>query len=280
MTETKHEMARQLSAYYDGQLDEMSARAVGMHLADCPQCQETYRQFEAISALVADDDRRFEPPDSLAWNHFSRQLHDAPVGNTGPTVGARGRWLDAVRWQPLAAAAVFLVAIGLVAWWNWTGMGGLGPSTDLTTFVQRFVRDPEAAQMQLLAQFRGEPVQVTQVVRHLGIPLPENHTKAAPFHLASVYKLHMPCCDCVQVVCTRADGSRLAIFGHHCSGRVEVGEGKERSVHCDGKTCRLIELPESQYAVKFQVGNARLLVVGARDREEIEQLVAWLSRGT
>ena len=134
--------------------------------------------------------------------------------------------------------------------------------------------------MQLLAQYRGEPVQATQVVRHLGIPLQENQTEPAPFQLASVYKLHMPCCDCVQVVCTRQDGSRLAIFGHHCSGRVEVGEGKERSVHCDGKMCRLIELPESQYAVKFQVRNTRLLVVGARDREEIEQLVTWLSRGT
>ncbi|HHK40847.1 MAG TPA: zf-HC2 domain-containing protein, partial [Planctomycetaceae bacterium] len=143
MTETKHEMARQLSAYYDGQLDEMSAHAVGQHLADCPQCRETYRQFEAISALAADAADRFEPPDSLAWNHFSRQLHDAPIEQAVGILGARGHWSAAMPWQPLATAAVFLLAIGLVAWWNWTGMGGLGPATDLTTFVQRFVRDPE-----------------------------------------------------------------------------------------------------------------------------------------
>lgn len=281
MTIDCQEVERLLSSYYDGELGRTSAATVEHHLALCRKCRSELRRFEDLSSLVREDGRQdLRPPEQLEWNSFARRLGkenpDHEVRPAGQPVRLLDRFTVPPRWRPAIVAASFLLAVGLSAWWSISGPRAIAGATNLEAFVRQFVRDPETAQTRLLTQYRGEPIRTTAVARSLGLPIPTRRAAGGPFHLVSLHKLRMPCCDCVQAVCTRNDGTKIAVFGHNCAAQVRLGSGKSQQVRCDGKICQLIELPESQFAAKWQVGNIRLLVVGARNRAEIEQLVAWL----
>ncbi len=282
MTIDCRDVERMLSVYYDGELESSSAVPVHQHLSHCPACREALHKLEALSQLVSEEDRLLVPPPQLAWNRFSQQL----PGN-GPSDSPRHRrrreagrpiigGLPLPR-LPLAIAASFLLLVGSVAWWALSGGDGALAETGLQSYVRRFVQDPDAAQVQLLAQYRGEPIPTTSVAQRLGLPITTDPPAEAPFQLASLHKLRMPCCDCVQAVCVRPDGTKIAVFSHQCSTQVRLGDGKSQQLHCDGKTCRLTELSHSQLAVQWKAGTTQLLVVGARDRNEVAQLVAWLN---
>ncbi len=281
MTIDCHEVERLLSSYYDGELDRPSVATVEHHLAVCRECRSELRRFEDLSSLVREDDRQgLVPPPQLDWNTFARHLRDSKSYPAVEPANRRSGLLDPVavspRWRPAIIAASFLLAVGLSAWWSLSGPRATPGETNLEAFVRQFIRDPETAQMRLLAQYRGEPIRTTAVARHLGLPIPTRPSAGEPFRLVSLHKLRMPCCDCVEAVCTRNDGTKIAVFGHNCAARVRLGNGKSQQVRCDGKICQLIELPESRFAAKWQVGNVRLLVVGARNKAEIERLVEWL----
>jgi Putative zinc-finger len=107
--EEHHRYREQIGAFLLGKLDEGERKAMQTHLNSCPVCQAEVRELEPVVGALADasPDRIDEapwPPGDL------EELTLAPI--LGEIHRARRRRRQ-FRWSALAAAAIFVVAIGL-----------------------------------------------------------------------------------------------------------------------------------------------------------------------
>jgi hypothetical protein len=107
--EEHHRYREQIGAFLLGKLDEGERKAMQTHLNSCPVCQAEVRELEPVVGALADasPDRIDEapwPPGDL------EELTLAPI--LGEIHRARRR-RRRFRWSALAAAAIFVVAIGL-----------------------------------------------------------------------------------------------------------------------------------------------------------------------
>jgi hypothetical protein len=104
-----HPYREQIGAFVLGKLDGGELEAMQMHLNSCHDCWAEVREFEPVVAALAEaDPDRIEddawPPGDL------EEMTLAPI--LGEIHSARGR-RRRLRWSPLAAAAICVVAMGL-----------------------------------------------------------------------------------------------------------------------------------------------------------------------
>jgi hypothetical protein len=107
--EEHHRYREQIGAFLLGKLDEGERTAMQTHLNSCPICQAEVRELEPVVGALADasPDRIDEapwPPEDL------KELTLAPILEEMHRALRRRRRF---RWSALAAAAIFVVAIGL-----------------------------------------------------------------------------------------------------------------------------------------------------------------------
>jgi hypothetical protein len=107
--EEHHRYREQIGAFLLGKLDEGERKAMQTHLNSCPVCQAEVRELEPVVGALADasPDRIDEapwPPEDL------KELTLAPILEEMHRARRRRRRF---RWSALAAAAIFVVAIGL-----------------------------------------------------------------------------------------------------------------------------------------------------------------------
>lgn len=103
-------LARQLSAYLDGELRPEEMREVGAHLSGCAECQAELARLRALKHLLARVPE-VEPPPEL-WVGLRARL----AGAGGPAIVAG--MLEAVRAafrRPAVAAAAVLLVVLLIA---------------------------------------------------------------------------------------------------------------------------------------------------------------------
>lgn len=104
-----------LSAYFDGELEEPRRAQLAAHLAECPTCQRYLDDLSRVSRLVRTD-QDSHPPDGL-WE----RIHSAAlVTKAGRTLRIRG-W--AVPAASIAAGFVLYMAGygGLLLWQQTSG---------------------------------------------------------------------------------------------------------------------------------------------------------------
>jgi hypothetical protein len=172
-------------------------------------------------------------------------------------------------------AATILIAVGWFGYTTWFDGGGDHPmATVFGKFFDEFERDPRAAQQILLAHFDGQPVDVGQAELAAGYRPLVAEGLPAGYSVESAYVMKMPCCTCVQCVCRRSDGTTIAIFEHADNQRDWLGQRPQTDAVCNGRPCSLVEF-DDRLAVTWQQGKRHITVVGARDRAEIDQIVAW-----
>ncbi len=106
---THARLARQLSAYLDGELTEPDADAVRTHLTQCSVCREELARLRAVKALLARLPEREAPQELLA---ALRTYPSRPVARLVATV--RDVLRGAVR-RPGAAVAAAALVLLLVA---------------------------------------------------------------------------------------------------------------------------------------------------------------------
>jgi len=85
----------------------------------------------------------------------------------------------------------------------------------------------------------------------------------------------MPCCDCLQVICRRADGSRVAVFRHDQAEPDWLSGCPTVATECAGKACRIVRA-SSDLAATWSVGSHHYTIIGARDTDEVKQLIGVL----
>jgi hypothetical protein len=264
-----------LSAYHDGQLPPEEAARVAAHVAHCSRCAEELASFKQLSDLS----RRLTDP------HVPMDLWNGLQSRLAATTRSRsvvGRILPARvpgGLMALAATIVVAVGMGIIAYQQWVPEPE--PEHLAMNFVQyleNFDQRPDEAQQILLTNYNGRPTTITDATNVLGYePLAANRLPPG-YDVQSVYLLDMPCCTCAQVMCTNEDGRSIAIFEHDIDLPVWFGDRPSIQAHCSGRPTRIVEVDDDLLAATWPSSNRHLTVIGARDVEEVAQMVAHLDR--
>ena len=91
--------------------------------------------------------------------------------------------------------------------------------------------------------------------------------------------LNMPCCGCVQSICRRDDGKVFAVFEHGEKRPAGFGGRDGTEMEVDDCPCSIAPTGRGLVA-SWKADKRQLAVVGARDEEEIADLVEYLRGGT
>ncbi|MHC4398942.1 MAG: zf-HC2 domain-containing protein [Planctomycetota bacterium] len=269
-----------LSAYYDDELSVEERSSVAEHVQSCPNCGAELVVFQSLSGMAKGLDDP-EPPTRI-WAGIEAGL-DADREGAPIVRPAAERERSPKKWRPslLATAAVVLIAAGVVwvARTTWHAPGHHGDlAADFGEYLEQFATDPDVAQKVLLAKYNGQAVDLSQAATHLGCRpavaegLPERYT------LDAVYVLKMPCCTCVQSICRRDDGQVFAIFECDEEHPAWFGDRPRIETQCNGCPCSVIQADRGLVA-SWKANERQLTVVGARDLEEIGDLVGRLQGG-
>lgn len=264
-----------LSAYHDGELAGAEEPLIARHLEECPACTRRLAGFENLSA-IAGQLTTPAPPEHV-WRRLEREL--SPQLAEAPSATGH-RSLSWRRSLSLAAAVLIAVGLGWFANGIWNGRGGAyhqaAVASEFGKYLAEFRTNPAAAQKLLLTKYDGREVAAERIVDELGYEpaaargLPEGYT------VETSYVVKMPCCTCAQTLCRRADGSTLAIFEHDDSdGKEWFGNRPTITTQCHGKQCCLVEV-DDRIAANWDRGRRHITLVGVKDVDEVDRLVAWL----
>ncbi len=264
-----------LSAYYDGELPDESRTAVAEHLDGCSTCAQELAGFKKMS-VMAHGLRTPDPPAHL-WSRIEEQLASEAV--VGPQPQRERRFGAYVAVAALAAAVLIAVGIGVyqTSFRHDASSGHNEMVADFHQYLDRFRQNPDDAQNFLLAKYRGKSTDVEAAARHLGYRPAVTTGMPAGFTRGKVYVMDMPCCKCAQCTCQRDDGRTLAIFEHDEKEPGWFGDRPVRTARCGDRECRIVQLDDG-LAASWQQGNRHLTVIGARDMQEVEELVQWFSQ--
>jgi RNA polymerase sigma factor (sigma-70 family) len=176
----------------------------------------------------------------------------------------------------LAATALIAIGIGWFAYQSWTANGEPDIFTvDFGHYLEEFAEDPDAAQQLLLAKYVNQRVDVDRAIQQVGYRPAVADGLPDGYSVESTYVMEMPCCNCVQCLCKRSDGSTLVIFEHDDDETKEwFGDRPESSTECNGKRCTLVEL-SNQLAGSWKHGKRYITILGVRDVAEMTRLAAW-----
>lgn len=263
-----------LSAYYDQELSPEVKAEVAQHLAGCDECAAELADFGELSAMAQNLSHPV-PPEHI-WDGLQSLLHTRPNGEA--TIQQPRGWLIWMR-RPaarfaFAAAALVLIAIG---WFGYTMSNHHDEHQMAAVFGQyldQFQTDPHAAQEILLTNYPSRAVTAEQAIHTVGYRPVVAEGLPPGYSLVSTQVMKMPCCTCVQCLCQRDDGTVIAIFEHDDEEPNWYGDRPSRNEVCSGTRCSLVQL-DGRLAATWQRGKRHISVVGARDTEEIGQLVVW-----
>jgi anti-sigma factor RsiW len=109
-----------LQAYFDGELDALTAAEIERHMEHCPQCAELYRSLESARAGLRRDLPYFRVPASLAARLSSALDQVGVPGSSSATLRPAAGWrprpfwmgaLSGVGGSAIAAALMFFILL-------------------------------------------------------------------------------------------------------------------------------------------------------------------------
>jgi anti-sigma factor RsiW len=264
-----------LSAYHDDELSIEARSSVARHAQTCPRCRSELEVVGKMSRMVRGLDE-LEPPGGI-WAGIEAAL-DAQQTDRAVVPCARQPSHGARRWRMglLTTAALVLLATGVIwtATTMWPVPGHLGElAADFDQYLESFSDSPLAAQNILLAKYESRAVNVTEAAEQLGYQPAVAAGLPPGYSLESMHVFDMPCCKCLKTLCRRDDGKLLAIFEHTEEQPIWFGARPRIDTQCSGCQCSVIGVDQGLVA-SWKSNTRQLTVVGARDLDEITDLVA------
>ncbi len=261
-----------LSAYFDGELDLAKQRPIAKHLKQCSRCATQLAGYSKLAKLANELPVPIAPKDG--WSELAPLL-DAPTTPATHVAASKPTFMSKPR--ALALAATILIVVGA----GWFGYRMWAPehmhTAMLGHYIEEFQRDPAAAQQLLLAQYPSEAVVAEMVVQRVGYRPAVADGMPRGYAIESTFVMEMPCCTCVQTLCKRTDGSTLVVFEHNDENAKWLGKRSSTMASCAGKSCCITKL-DSQIAATWKRGKRHMTLIGAKDVQEVEQIVAWLDQ--
>jgi hypothetical protein len=264
-----------MSAFFDEELSSDQRMAVVDHLACCDGCARELEGFRGLSVIAGGLAAGPQAPGDI-WQRIDEQLDLVRVSKTQGGLRAwRGWTRKPIVRVGLAMAAAILIAAGWLGYANWFKHGADHQMDAVFgEYLAKFTHDPLAAQQVLLANYESHPVSADEAVHTVGYHpvvadgLPEGYS------VTSTCVMRMPCCDCVQSLCLRSDGTTIAIFEHEVEEPEWFGDRQPTEKMCGGKPCSLFNM-DDRLAATWRRGKRQITLVGVRDSQELERLVAW-----
>ena len=270
-----------LSPLHDGELSADHCKSVDQHLRECPACAAVHANFRAMSSL-AQELPDPEPPAEL-WSHIETHLPQQlphpwtrPVqwllsAESFPEFARRSRTLTAV-----VTVAVLLISVTAFLVDDHTHDGhDEHLAVNFDQFLNEFPTSPERAQELLHANYPSDLVDVDQAALEVKYRPAVANALPEGYRLDSVHLVRMPCCLCVEAMCTAPDGTRLAVLEHAIDQPVWFGDRPAEQCNCKGRKARLVRFGD-QYAATWKSEKRFLTIIGIRDEDELGQLIEHL----
>lgn len=265
-----------LSPLHDGELSTGLHESVTEHVRACTECAAALADIEALSSIVANQTHSIEPPSDL-WDQLETALDAAETPSAlPPNAGPPRR--QSHRQRILLAVALLLFAVaGVSLYMQRPGQVRHDEhlAVNFDEFLKHFPESAERAQELLHASYPAELVDVESAalaVKYrpaIANDLPEGYS------LDSVHLVRMPCCLCVESLCTAPDGGRVAVLEHAIDQPVWFGERPSESCECNGRKARLVHF-DGRLVATWQAKQGFLTVIGILDEDQLAELMAHL----
>jgi anti-sigma factor RsiW len=264
------ERARELmSAFYDQELEPDIEAAVREHLESCPECTQHLAQFKELSRLAADM-RQPQVPAGM-WSAIDASLDAQRRGADRP-----GIWRRRHLWVAIAAALLLGASVALFSYSTRQPADEHHEMAEtFNLYLDRLQEHPENAEEVLVARYDGRLVKPEQAAELAKFEPNAPDMLPNGFSRSGIYVLKMPCCTCTQSIYKDDRGHVLVLFEHDDQQRSWFGDRPTITAQCHGKPTCLVQLQDS-LAACWKCGPRHLTVVGARDVEQISELVANL----
>ncbi len=259
-----------LSAYYDNELDSELDVAIAEHLAHCSACASAVAGYQDLSRQAQELPVARGVPD---WSDLEKRLN----ARSPRAAGTWGAWTVSRSALAAAAAVLLVVGISFVARQPWKSPGGDLASLD--RYFDAFAESPAAGREVLSANYQARDIDVRQMFQFTGFT-PAAATPPPSYQVASTCVLNMPCGRCPLITLQRPDGSQVAIM--------ECKEGRcacfsDRPVTnaiaaCCRKPIQIVQGRDQLLAAIWHSDKRRFTVVGARDLQEVTELVAHFDK--
>ncbi|MDZ4784416.1 MAG: anti-sigma factor [Planctomycetia bacterium] len=141
-------------------------------------------------------------------------------------------------------------------------------------FLVEFAKSPSQAEAVLSTMYEGQPVTATKAERLLNYRPAIYRGLPPDYSLNSAYVMKMPCCTCFQANLASNDGGGIAVFEHNGEQDEWFGVRPSTEVLCRGMPTRLVQI-DSYLAASCPCGPRYLTIVGAKNVEEVERLLAF-----
>ena len=252
-----------LSSYFDQELDPGAASAVRAHLTTCPDCARRIAEFEELSELAADV-REPSVPRGV-WAAIEASLareHERQPGKT--------RWSGA-----LATTLLIGASLALLGYWTWRSLDQhVQMAAVFDRYLGEFQEHPRQAQEVLRTRYGGRPMDLQAVGAGQFTP---NAPRDLPngFERVETYLLDMPCCTCTQTIYRNPAGDILALLEHREEQRMWFGNRAGIEAQCHGQMTFLVQLKD-QLAASWKCGPRHLTLIGARNVEQVSELISFL----
>lgn len=267
------EVRELLSAYFDDELTDADRAEVTQHLLEDSQYEAELAGFQRLS-LLAGQLTSPTPPDD-GWIQLEQHLGGdvRPVETAATPKGS----LKNYRLAAVAVSILVVVGISLLVY---RGSRHTDDETLFTAefnhYLEEFQRDPDAAQEFLLAKYKHWRVDSGRNVERVNYRPVVADGLPNDYAAKDSYVLEMPCCTCVQSLCSRRDGTKLAVFEHDDEETDHwFGDRPKIDVVFNGKKCCLVELG-NQLAATWEHENRYISLIGVRDISEVDEFMGWM----
>lgn len=257
-----------LSPLIDGELPVDERVAVLGHIESCADCRSTYDAFRSLSDVAGSLDA---PLATDQWDAIEARLTERE--SVSPA-SHRRRWPSrrSLVWVGVSLAAVLLLAI----WSPWR-QEEHHVEVDLAPFLARFSADPESAARELRDDYANQPVEVADLGRFVGFKPIATESLPTGHSLAGCWVVRMPCCDCVQCVYTKPNGSTLVLFEHDEREPFEFGKRVAESIECGDEACRMLSF-DDRLITSWDANGHHATLVGTDDLDEAAAVIRHLSK--
>lgn len=264
-----------LSPLHDGELSADLRESVEAHLRECSSCAAALAEFGSMSSLVGGQTDPAPPAD--LWQQIETALDSDAETPSNPvtTVAAPG---ERRRQRLLLAVALALFAVaGVSLYMQLPGRSVHDPhlAVNFDEFLNEFPQSAERAQDLLHGKYPAELVDIEQASMAVKYRPAIANELPAGYTLDSIHLVRMPCCLCVESLCTAPDGARLTVLEHAIDQPIWFGERPSESCTCDGRQARLVRF-DGRLAATWKAKQGYVTVIGIRDEDQLAEVMAHL----
>ena len=269
------EVEELLSGYFDDEIAPDSRATVRSHIEGCPTCAGHLEEFQRLAALSAGLDDPAAP--SHLWSDLERGLGAGEVdGSARPVSATRSTaWSESIgRWA--AIAAVLVIGVGSLAYQSLSSTPHDERMANMDRYLDQFSENPDAALKNLSARYKTQTVDLEGAAQLVGFQPVAARRLPRGYSLDTFQVLDMGCCTCTQATYKSDDSDTLVLIEHGPDEPACLGNRPMVNCRCDGKPTSIVQVGD-RIAASWKADKRYVTLVGARDLEQVTELMAYLN---